>query len=148
MKKMTALLVLAAVLCLSPAAFGEQKVVISTPDAPPAIGPYSQAVQYGHTVYLAGQLPLDLSGTLVGAGDIVAQTHQIMKNLGAVLAAAGLTFDDVLMATVYITDLANFATFNAEYAKYFTADPPARATVQVPALAKNAMLEVSFIAGK
>ncbi len=125
------------------------KLAIATPDAPAAIGPYSQAVRCGDTVFTSGQIPIDpASGELV-PGDITAQTRQVCKNLAAVLAAAGLDFSHVVKTTVYLKSMADFAAMNAVYAAYFApagAVPPARSTVQVAALPKDALVEIECIA--
>src|SRR4051812_40630275 len=121
---------------------------ISTTDAPAAIGPYSQAIHAGDLVFLSGQVPIDpKTGELVG-GDISAQTERVLDNLGAVLAAAGCGFGDVVKTTIYLVDLADFQAVNQTYAKRFTAAPPARATVQVSALPKGARVEIDAIARK
>lgn len=119
---------------------------ISTPDAPAAIGPYSQAIRSNDLVFLSGQVPIDpKTGELVG-GDIAAQTERVLENLGAVLAAAGCSFANVVKTTIYLVDLGDFQVVNATYAKRFTGAPPARATVQVSALPKGARVEIDAIA--
>jgi len=121
---------------------------ISTADAPAAIGPYSQAIHAGDLVFLSGQVPIDpKTGELVG-GDIAVQTERVLDNLGAVLAAAGCSFGDVVKTTIYLVDLGDFQAVNQTYAKRFTAAPPARATVQVSALPKGARVEIDAIARK
>jgi 2-iminobutanoate/2-iminopropanoate deaminase len=125
-----------------------QRTVIHTDQAPKAIGPYSQAVAVpaGRMVFLSGQIPLDpVTGELV-PGDVSAQTTQVMKNLGAVLTAAGLSFDHVVRCTIFLADLADFGVVNAIYGKAFPGSPPARATVQVAALPRNARVEIDAIA--
>jgi 2-iminobutanoate/2-iminopropanoate deaminase len=122
--------------------------VIQSSQAPRAIGPYSQAisVEAARTVYLSGQVPLDpATGELVGT-DIATQTEQVMRNLEAVLAAAGLTFGQVARCGIFLVDLADFAKMNEVYARYFPVDPPARATVQVAALPRGARVEIEAIA--
>jgi 2-iminobutanoate/2-iminopropanoate deaminase len=119
---------------------------ISTDGAPKAIGPYSQAVDDGTFVWCAGQIGLDpASGDLV-AGGIEAETERALRNLEAVLAAAGLKLSDVVKTTVYVTDLAEFGKMNAVYARHFPTNPPARATVQVAALPKGARVEIEAVA--
>jgi 2-iminobutanoate/2-iminopropanoate deaminase len=121
---------------------------ISTTDAPTAIGPYSQAVSVpcGRMVFCSGQIPLDpVTGNIV-EGDVVAQAERVMKNLEAVLSAAGVTFSNVVRTTIYLIDLADFARVNEVYARYFPADPPARATVQVSALPRGSKVEIDAIA--
>ena len=125
--------------------------IIATPDAPKAIGPYSQAVlvetSAGRTLHCAGQIPLDpATGELV-PGDVTAQTERVLDNCHAVLAAAGMTFADVVRTTVYLADLADFAKMNEAYGKRFTAGAyPARSTVPVPALPKGARVEIEILA--
>lgn len=121
---------------------------IASADAPRAIGPYSQAVAVpaGRMVFLSGQIPLDpTSGELV-QGDISAQTEQVMKNLAAVLAQAGLDFRHVVRCGIFLMDLNDFAKVNEVYGRYFPAAPPARATVQVSGLPKGARVEIDAIA--
>jgi 2-iminobutanoate/2-iminopropanoate deaminase len=121
---------------------------VHSEQAPRAIGPYSQAVEArpGRLVFLSGQIPLDpATGELV-VGNISVQTERVMENLGAVLRAAALGFQDVVRCTIYLVDLADFSTVNGVYGRYFTASPPARATVQVAALPKGARVEVDAIA--
>ena len=118
---------------------------ISTPNAPKAIGPYSQAVKVGNLLYTSGQIPLDpVSGELVGS-NITEQAEQVMKNLSAVLEAAGTSFDNAVKTTCFIADMADFAEFNAVYAKYITS-APARSCVAVKTLPKGALVEVEVIA--
>ena len=118
---------------------------ISTTNAPKAIGPYSQAVKVGNMLYTSGQIPLDpVSGELVGS-NITEQAEQVMKNLCAVLEAAGTSFDNAVKTTCFIADMADFAEFNAVYAKYITS-APARSCVAVKTLPKGALVEVEVIA--
>lgn len=118
---------------------------ISTPDAPKAIGPYSQAILAGNVIYTSGQIALDpVSGQLVGS-DIQAQTEQVMKNLSAVLKAAGASFDNAVKTTCFLADIADFAAFNEIYAKYITS-APARSCVAVKSLPKGALVEVEVVA--
>ena len=126
----------------------DPKVVVSTPDAPVAIGPYSQAIKIcaAETMYLAGQLPLDpITGAIVGV-DIVTQTQRVMLNLLAVLEAGGMSINDVVMSHVYLSDLNNFAAFNIVYSTFFGSAPPARATVQVARIPRDALIEIAMIA--
>ena len=120
--------------------------VIATDDAPKAIGPYSQAIEVHGVVYLSGQIPLDPKTGQLVEGDIGAQTERVMENLGAILTAAGLGFEDVVRATIFLADLADFAKVNEVYGKRFPRNPPARATVQVAALPKGARVEIDAIA--
>ena len=118
---------------------------VSTPNAPAALGPYSQAVDTGSTVYCSGQLGLDpATGNL--ADDVQAQTHQALKNLQAVLNEAGLSLDSVVKTTVFVQDLADFGTVNEIYGTYFHGGFPARSCVQIAALPKNALVEIECIA--
>lgn len=120
--------------------------VISTTQAPQALGPYSQAIATDSMIFLAGQLPLDpATGNLV-EGDVGEMTRQIFRNLSAVLAAAGSSLDKVVKTTVFLADLNDFATMNAAYAEFFPADPPARSTVQVARLPRDARVEIEAIA--
>lgn len=118
---------------------------IQTPNAPAAIGPYSQAVRMGHTVYLSGQIPLDpASGEMVSA-DIRTETRRVFDNLQAVCTAAGGSLAQVARVGIYVTDLADFADVNAVMAEYFEAPYPARSTIQVSALPKGARVEVDAV---
>jgi 2-iminobutanoate/2-iminopropanoate deaminase len=119
---------------------------ILTADAPEAIGPYSQAVVAGNLVFVSGQIPLDpATGRLVD-GDIEAQTRQVFRNLEAILAAAGAGFSSVVRTTVYLVDLEDFAAMNRVYATFVSAPAPARATVQVSRLPREARIEIDLIA--
>jgi len=121
---------------------------VSTPAAPKAIGPYSQAVEArgARTLWLSGQIPLDPGTGELVAGDVAAQTERVMENLGAVLAGAGAGFGDVVRCTIYLADLADFAKVNEVYGRRFPKDPPARATVQVAALPRGARIEIDAVA--
>jgi 2-iminobutanoate/2-iminopropanoate deaminase len=122
------------------------KSIIQSSEAPAAIGPYSQAIVTGQFLFCSGQIPLDpKTGELV-SDDVAEQTHRVLDNLGAVLRAKNLTFDHVIKTTVFVTDLSKFAEINAVYAKYFTNNPPARSTIQVAALPKNAKVEIEAVA--
>ncbi|MCB9566603.1 MAG: RidA family protein [Myxococcales bacterium] len=126
-----------------------QRRIIATPDAPAAIGPYSQAVMVsgGRTLYCSGQIPLDPeSGTIVGEGDIRAQTERVLDNLQAVLLAADMGFEHVVRCGIFRADMGDFAVVNGIYASRFSSDPPARATVQVSVLPKNVLVEIDAIA--
>jgi 2-iminobutanoate/2-iminopropanoate deaminase len=122
------------------------KKIISTADAPAAIGPYSQAVRVGSTVFCAGQIPLDPKTAQIVSGGVEEQTHRVMHNIAAVLKAAGLGFDNVVKTTIFLTDFADFQTVNEIYGSHFKSEPPARSTVQVAALPKNAKVEIEVIA--
>jgi 2-iminobutanoate/2-iminopropanoate deaminase len=121
---------------------------VETAAAPAAIGPYSQAVQVGNLLFLSGQIPLDPSSGELVDGGIEAQARQVMRNLREVLAAAGLDFAALVKTTIYLIDLGDFATVNRIYGECFGGVPPARATVQVVALPKGALLEIEGIAVK
>ncbi len=122
--------------------------IITTKSAPAAIGPYSQAVCAGGFVFLSGQIPLDAnSGEMVGGDDVDAQTRQVMRNLKAVLEAAGSGIAKIVKTTIYLTDLGDFASVNKIYGSFFEGvEPPARATVQVSALPRGAKVEIDAIA--
>ena len=122
------------------------KRIVSTTEAPAAVGPYSQAVRIGPMLYTAGQIPLDpKSGQLVSE-DVAAQTRQVLENLAAVLKAEGMDFSNIVKTTVFMTNLGDFQTMNEIYASYFKDLPPARSTVQVSALPKGAQVEIEVIA--
>jgi 2-iminobutanoate/2-iminopropanoate deaminase len=122
------------------------KHAVNSPDAPRAIGPYSQAVRSGDWLFLSGQVPIDpATGNLV-EGDIAVQTRRALDNLGAVLAAGGRSFTDVVRTTVFLADMDDFAAMNAVYGEYFTQPYPARATVAVARLPKDARIEIDLIA--
>lgn len=118
---------------------------ISTEKAPAAIGPYSQAIQADRFLYLSGVMPIDPATNQMAESSIEAQTEQIMKNIGAVLEAAGYTFADAVKTTCFLSDIGNFAKFNEIYAKYFTAKP-ARSCVAVKDIPKGALVEVEVVA--
>jgi 2-iminobutanoate/2-iminopropanoate deaminase len=123
-----------------------EKKVISTDQAPEAIGPYSQAIAVGDHVFCSGQVPLDpASGELV-EGNVATQTRRCLENLGAVLEAAGTSFERVAKVTAYLVDMGDFPEFNEVYGQFFSPDPPARATVGVAGLPKGARVEVECIA--
>ena len=114
--------------------------------APKAIGPYSPAIRVGNFVFLSGQIPIDPASGAIVDGGIEAQTEQVMRNIGALLEAAGADFDHVVRTTVYLTDMNEFATMNACYARFVTDPPPARATVQVARLPRDVRVEIDAIA--
>ena len=126
---------------------GGGKVAISTTLAPAAIGPYSQAIRVGRTVYVSGEIGIDpMTGQFAGV-TIGPQTDQVLKNVAAILAAAGLTLDNVVATTVYLLNVNDFPGMNAAYGTHFTNPPPARATIQVAGLPKpGALVEISAIA--
>jgi 2-iminobutanoate/2-iminopropanoate deaminase len=118
---------------------------VSTPNAPAAIGPYSQAVRFGNLLFLSGQIPLTPEGEIVSGG-IEEQTRQVLRNLEAVLAAAGATLRDVVKTTVFLKDMNDFAAFNQVYASFFGDHRPARSTVQAAALPRGVLVEIELIA--
>ena len=120
--------------------------VICTKNAPAAVGPYSQAIDCGDLVFLSGQIPLVPETGLVADGGLEAQAHQIFANIKAVLAEAGMSLSNVVKTTVFMTDLSQFAAFNAIYAEYFKAPYPARSCVEVSALPKGVLVECELIA--
>jgi 2-iminobutanoate/2-iminopropanoate deaminase len=122
------------------------RTAISTAHAPAAIGPYSQAIRADGYLFCSGQLGLDPSTGEFVAGDVAAQAEQSLRNLGAVLKAAGLTFSDVVKTTIFLADIADFATVNAVYGRFVTDPPPARSTVAVAALPKGGRVEIEAIA--
>jgi 2-iminobutanoate/2-iminopropanoate deaminase len=122
------------------------KYTIETDSAPEAIGPYSQAVKYNGILYCSGQIGLDPKSMQMAGDDIESQTRQVMKNIGEVLKASGSSYNDVLKCTIYIADMNDFAKVNEIYASYFKEQPPARETVAVKTLPKNALIEISCIA--
>ena len=122
------------------------KKIISTSDAPAAVGPYSQAVRVGSTIYCAGQIPLDPKSGQIVSKDISEQTRRVLDNISAILKAEGLSFENIVKTTIFLTDLADFQTVNEIYASYFKQAPPARSTVQVAALPKGARIEIEAIA--
>lgn len=123
-----------------------KKEIINTENAPEAIGPYSQAVLVGNTLYASGQIAIDPKTNEFIGGDIEQQTRQVMENLKAVLKASDMDLENVVSVTVYLSDLNNYKKFNSIYAEYFKANPPARATVEVARLPKDALVEISLIA--
>src|SRR5437870_9473724 len=122
------------------------KKIISTSEAPAAIGPYSQAARSGNLLFCSGQIPLDPKSGQIVTGDIGAQTRRVLDNIAALLKAEGLVFDNVIKTTIFLTDLGDFQTVNEIYGSYFKQSPPARSTVQVSALPKGAKVEIEAIA--
>ena len=122
------------------------KEIISTENAPGAIGPYSQAVKAGNMIFCSGQIPIDpVTGEFVSE-DVAEQTEQVLKNLSAVLEAAGSNLNNVVKTTVFLLDMGDFAKMNEVYARYFSANKPARATVQAARLPRDARVEIECIA--
>jgi 2-iminobutanoate/2-iminopropanoate deaminase len=122
------------------------KKVISTPHAPAAIGPYSQAIDTGSLVFVSGQIPIVPETGKLLEGDIRMQTEQVMKNMGAILEAAGLNYSDVVRCTCFLADMDDFKAMNEVYGAYFTSEPPARAAFQVARLPLGAKIEIDAIA--
>ena len=135
----------AAVACSPPAPLADREI-ISTDNAPAAIGPYSQAIRVGNTLYLAGQIAIDPATGEMVAGGIEAQTHGVLKNIEAVLNAAGFSLNDVVQAQVFLADLNDYSAMNEVYASYFQEVKPARAAVQVARLPKDALVEIMVTA--
>lgn len=122
------------------------KRIIETKSAPAPIGPYSQAVLHNGTLFMSGQIAIDPASGEYHPSDATTETKQVMKNIEAVLGEAGMSFSNVLKTSIFLKDMNDFAAVNEEYAKYFTSDFPARETVQVSVLPKNARVEISMIA--
>ena len=123
------------------------KKIIHTEDAPPAIGPYSQAVEINGILYISGQISLNTKGEMVG-NNISVQTEQVMKNIEVILKKAGYTFNDVVKSTCLLKNINDFQAMNEIYGKYYTEDPPARAAYEVASLPKGALVEIETIAIK
>jgi 2-iminobutanoate/2-iminopropanoate deaminase len=124
------------------------KKIIKTTEAPAAIGPYSQAVEMNHVLYISGQIPLDpVSGKLI-SGDITAQTDQVLKNISAILSDAGYSFSDVVKSTCMLSDISNFKAMNEVYARYYFEKQPARSAFAVKDLPLGALVEIETIAMK
>ena len=119
---------------------------VSTPAAPKAVGPYSQAVRSGSLLFVSGQIPLDPATGVLVAGDIAAQTRRVMLNLEGILKAAGATFGDVVRTTVFLVDIDDFAAMNDVYGEFFSIPPPARSTIEASRLPRGARLEIDLIA--
>ena len=119
---------------------------VSTPAAPAAIGPYSQAIRAGALVFVSGQIPLDPETGKLIEGDVTLQTHRVFRSLAAILEAAGSSLDRVVRATVYLADMNDFAAMNDVYGTYFSSPAPARSTVQAARLPKDARIEIDVIA--
>ena len=123
------------------------KTVISTPHAPSAIGPYSQAIRAGDLLFVSGQIPIDPStGKLIEQTDIKAQTHRVLENVSAILRAAGASIDNVVRTTVFLRNMSDFADMNSVYAEYFRTAPPARSTVEAARLPRDVSVEIDCIA--
>lgn len=125
-----------------------KKKIIETSEAPAPIGPYSQAVEWGNFVFCSGQIPVNPQTGEVLRADVASQAHQVMKNIQAVLAEAGLGLDAVLKTTIYLDDMSHFGTVNEVYASYFSNEPPARSCVEVSKLPKDVQVEIEVIAAR
>ncbi len=124
------------------------KKIISTKNAPGAIGPYSQAVLSGNTLYISGQIPINPETGKIVAGGITEQTEQVMKNIGAILKEAGFSYADVVKSTCLLSDMSNFSAMNEVYGKYYHQNPPARAAFAVKELPMSVLIEIETIAVK
>lgn len=122
------------------------KTVISTTEAPSAIGPYSQAIKAGNMLFVSGQIPIDPATGQLISSTIEAETHRAMKNIGAILQAAGLGYEHIVKTGIFLKSMNDFAAVNEVYASYFTSDFPARETVEVARLPKDARVEISVVA--
>jgi 2-iminobutanoate/2-iminopropanoate deaminase len=125
---------------------GARRHVVTSPHAPAAIGPYSQAIRAGNLLFVSGQIPLDPATGAVVDGDVAGQTDRVMKNIAALLEAAGADFGHVVRTTVFLADMAEFAAMNEIYGRYVVDPPPARATVQVSRLPRDVRVEIDVIA--
>ena len=149
MKKLLGLFVLVAVLVIVQLAYSaETREIIATPNAPKAIGPYSQAIKYGNLVFLSGQIPIDPKTGNVLKGSIEEQTKLVLENLKAVIEASGMTLKNVLKTSCFLKNMDDFPKFNEIYATYFGESLPARETVEVARLPRDVLVEVSCICGK
>jgi len=124
------------------------KKIINTDQAPKAVGPYSQAVEAGNFVFISGQVPIDPTTGQIVPGGIAEQTEQVLKNIGAILSKAGLTYDNVVKTTCLLSDMENFVPMNQVYAQFFSGDKPARAAYGVVKLPLGALVEIEAIAFK
>ena len=124
----------------------DSKNIINTPNAPAPIGPYNQAISANQTLYVSGQIALDPGTNELVTGDIATETSQVMKNIGAILESAGLSFAQVVKCSIFVKNLENFSAINETYGTFFNQNPPARETVEVSRLPKDVNLEISCIA--
>jgi len=144
MKKCLSLLF--ALALMTTVSFTQEKKVVATKEAPQAIGPYSQAIKAGGFVFTAGQIPIDPATGKLVEGDVKVQTERVLKNLSAVLAAAGSSMDRVVKTTVFLKNMSDFPAMNEVYGQFFKNDPPSRSTVGVAALPKDALIEIDAVA--
>ena len=124
------------------------KKIVATDDAPQAIGPYSQAIQYGDFLFVSGQIAIDPKTGNIIEGDIEAQTEQVLKNISAIITEAGMSLQNTVKCTCFLKDMNDFVRFNSVYENYFSESPPARETVEVARLPKDVLVEISAICGK
>lgn len=122
------------------------KTIVRSDNAPAPVGPYSQAVKVGDLLFCSGQIAIDPKANQMLEADVQTQAKQVMENIGAVLGAAGGHYRDICKTTIFLTNMGDFAAVNEVYSQYFTQDPPARSTVEVSALPKNALVEIEVIA--
>lgn len=145
----TAAAACAAALLLTACAMPAKREVLATTGVPPAIGPYSQMISHGNTLYLSGVIPLNTAGNAVVGTSIEEQTHTVLRYIGVMLKSQGLDYSDVLMSSVFMKDLNEFAAMNKVYGEYFKAgNAPARATVEVARLPRDVKVEIAVIAGR
>jgi len=144
MKKCLSLLF--ALALMTTVSLTQEKKVVATKEAPQAIGPYSQAIKAGGFVFTAGQIPIDPATGKLVEGDVKVQTERVLKNLSAVLAAAGSSMDRVVKTTVFLKNMSDFPAMNEVYGQFFKNDPPSRSTVQVAALPKDAQIGIDAVA--
>lgn len=145
---MTVTAACAAALALTACAIPAKREVLSTTGVPPAIGPYSQMISHGNTLYLSGVIPLNTAGNAVVGTTIEEQTRTVLGYIGVMLKSQGLSYADVLSTTVYMKDLNEFAAMNKVYGEHFTSGAPARATVEVARLPRDVKVEIGVIAGR
>jgi len=148
MRKLLGLCASVVVLVIAQAAYGADRQVIATPNAPKAIGPYSQAIKHGDLLFVSGQIPIDPKTGELMKGTIEEQTKLVLENLKAVVEASGLTMKNVLKTSCFLKNMDDFSKFNGVYATYFTENPPARETVEVARLPRDVLVEISAIVGK
>lgn len=147
-RSLRTLAALGAVALLSACATQPSKVIHSTGDIYPAIGPYSQMVQAGNLIFLSGVIPLNKAGNAVQGTTIEEQTRLVLDYIGAKLRSQGLSYENVVMSTVYLKNLNDFGTMNGIYGQYFKTQPPARATVEVARLPRDVLIEIAVVASK
>ena len=124
------------------------KKIITTPNAPAAIGPYSQAIEINNLLFISGQLPINPATSIIESSEITGQTEQVFRNIAAILEAAGYELADVVKSTVFLSDISNFAGMNEVYKKYYASECPARSAFAVKVLPLGALVEIETVAGK